>query len=340
MKNKFRGVENRQRRRDKILRLIFLAALTFTVLGVLFWNRSGNIHWDHLRRFSFIFETQTSSYLISISPADQVISVISINPQTYIEAVDGLGTYKVSSIYKLGELKGVGKKGGELLAESIQQAFGVPIEAYIYFDEKGDGINYINSDSDWRKFRDKYFGVGATADAVRMILAGSPSFKTNLNAGELFSLYKSIQDMGGAQLKIYDLASYEVLSSYKLPDKSKVLRIDPDRLDKILDGVFADKKILDEGLTVGVMNASRKAGVAGMASRIMSSMGTRVVSVGNVDEFLPEACMIKGTDKALSSYTVGRINEVFSCIETKVDSRNDLSGPYDVEFMVGEGYRE
>ncbi|MBI2612135.1 LCP family protein [Candidatus Gottesmanbacteria bacterium] len=287
----------------------------------------GTSNWDRERRFSFIVDTSKSLVLISLLPSDNSITVVFIHPDTYMEAANQYGTYKASALYRLGE---IGKEGGNLLILTIQQVFGLPIEAYIrYNNENGYSISSVKSLDEWRRFKEERFSIVATF---------KQEIETNLVPYEMFWLISDIRKLSMGEVKIYDLKTFEVVSPFTLPDKSRVLRIDSDRLDKVLAGAFTEQKILKENISIGVLNASRSKGRAATVARIVSGMGGRVVSVANARELVPEKCLVRTTKDFIDSYTLSRIVETFGCLKSTVENQDNISGPYEVEFLVGEEY--
>lgn len=339
--NKSSRVLPREKRRKLALRFIFIALLF--LIGICFLFREtifGPQRFDGQKRYSFIVDTSQSLILFSVSPLDRSISIVTIDPETYLSVPNGMGTYKASSIYRLGNLERSQQfGGGGILSQTAQETFGVPIEGYIRYNSSSNGFQMnISSLEDWESFKKERFGFVPMISFIKDLLTQDPRISTNIHPFEIFGLFRTLSGNSTLQVKVIDLKAYEAVSPFTLSDKSKVFRIDPNRLDKILEGMFQEERILRENISVGVLNASRASGVAGTSSRIVSNMGARVVSVSNAEDLIPESCYLSGTREVISSYTVSRLVDVFGCRTNILKSSDEMSGPYTLEFLVGEGY--
>ncbi len=324
MNRKFPGEQKSLRRKKTISRFIFITVSLLIVLVVWFWKDiTGTSRWNGQRRISLVVDA-SPIVLISLDMYNREAAILAIPVDSYLDVPFGYGPYKAGSVYKLGELD-VKRGGGELLSETITDVFGAPIEGYIH---KSDGSSIqIQTLEDFKTWRKQFFGLNN--------LVNLGGINTNLTLPELIRLYLSISSLRSDQFTFINLASENIVDKIILADGSGVLQIDPVKLDKTLEGLFNEKEMVKDHLSIAVMNATQEAGVGVKVARLIANMGGRVVMVGNFDKNISSRCLVKVASSFKDSYTVGRLLYVFGCGSIMEADANSQS---DVTIVIGERY--
>ena len=91
------------------------------------------------------------------------------------------------------------------------------------------------------------------------------------------------------------------------------MELDGLRLDQFIQSRFEDSKLKDEGLGIGILNATDHPGLAEKAARVVTNIGGRVILTGNLEERQHNSFVL-GKD----GYTQTRLSQVFApaCIQT------------------------
>ncbi|MGB9707111.1 MAG: hypothetical protein ACPLXP_03505, partial [Microgenomates group bacterium] len=107
----------------KLVVIIFLILLGS--FGYVLFSKSV---WDGKNRINLVFANH-KIFIFSLNPPEKEAVVLLLPPQTFVEVTHGYGQYKAESVYQLGEMEN--HRGGELLAGSLQESLGIPIDAYV-----------------------------------------------------------------------------------------------------------------------------------------------------------------------------------------------------------------
>lgn len=266
--------------------------------------------------------------LLSFEPKNKLI-IISLPSNIYLQVPRGFGSYKLSSIWDLGDLeKSVG--GGRLLKETIEEFIGIPVDGWLGWkignyhigSQEEDIISSKNRLTSW-----KYLVK------PKETLALFKNVQTNLNLLDLVWFWWQIKLTRFDKMNYIDLSHTEVLSKLTLADKSEVVTVNPLALDYFLKELFYDAKIINEHIGIEVLNGTDQAGLANRFSRLITNLGGNIITLGNSDQRIDQ-CLIIGEKKILESYTGQRFINIFNCkkIIQKPESRADL------QIVVGDDY--
>jgi hypothetical protein len=188
--------------------------------------------------------------------------------------------------------------GAELLAGSLQDSFGLAVEGFL----KG-------TDGEWQK--------NGLKNSLLNQFFNSFAYdkKTNLSRWDLLRLWWQIKMIREDKITLIDLSQTSVSQEVDLPDGTKAMKIDTERLDRIISQFFTDEQIKKEDLTIAVLNKTEKIGLANKAAKLISNIGGRVINVGaqtkNVDK--KDNCEIKSEKKYKNFYTVKKLSKIFNC---------------------------
>lgn len=295
----------------KILLLIFI----FLAIGLgrqlyLYANSSA---WSGSGRTNFVVQGKEVT-LLSVSSDGEGV-VIPFSSEIIVGTTHGYGTYKIGSIYPLGELD---KRGGDLLRGSIQELLGIPVSAYM--DCPGFDFGSERTDTKLKKIMSE-LAVSALKKKCR----------TNFTSWDLVRLWLRVRDLLPSKITTILPNSTSAYSTKTLPDNSRVGEIDPSRIDQTIAKYFKEQKIRDEDYSISVLNGSEEQGLAQHASRIISNIGGRVVQVGSYEDKngqkVEDLCLIFAQGDTQKAYTIIKLQRTFGCriVDDQLDNRSDIS---------------
>jgi hypothetical protein len=270
---------------------------------------------------------------LSFTPGED-LSVVAIPENTYLELTRGFGFYRIKSSWGLGEIEAEKEKNfasGQLLKETTQDFLGVPVDGWLGPAEDSWEVGQTKEDLEALKSdltSIKIFGQG------RKLVNFLGRLKTNLSYFDLVSLWWNIKNTRFDKVSFINLGQTKAAAPLVLVDKMSVLAFDQKLLDSALLGLFKDKKIVEEDLTVEILNSTHTEGLGQRASRVISGLGGEVVSIGNLEKSLPQS-QIRAPAKILSSYTASRLSKIFGTEAAVEDSPEARA---DIQLILGEDY--
>jgi hypothetical protein len=132
-----------------------------------------------------------------------------------------------------------------------------------------------------------------------------------------------------------DLSQESALSQEVLADGEKVFRTNQVLIDDLVNQEIFDEKLVNEGLSLGVLNATGVEGVAGSVARRLSNLGAEVRLVSNSDQQAQSEIWVK--DKGLiKSYTVESLLRDLKIKTVKVSDIDEYRS--DVVVIMGQDY--
>lgn len=265
------------------LLIIFFVLLTGGVL-VFLWQ---NGKFGKFDRFNLVLATHPVTL---VSLGKETATVVSFPDDLYVsEVVPNYGGYKISQVFRVGELD---HRGGQVLSWAVSDILGVPVDGFIVQDSP-DPKNLLAGKTDV-----------SFLDRVRFALA----------------FLQTRSD----KVKNVDLG--KVASPLLLADGSTAIFVDKEQLDGLLPGDFAEGRIADERLRVEVVNSTPASGLGSRAARVLTNLGATVVSVSSSGENLSN-CEIRISAKNASKLTVTRLAQVYSCkiVTGSYESRADVT---------------
>lgn len=293
--------KERELTRKRTALFVFYGILALILMGV-GWRLYASLKtsvWDGRSRINLVFRSKPL-FIASLEPSEAVMDLLVVPDGTFIEAAHGYGPYRVEVIYSLGELEG---KGEALLADSLQEYLGVPLDAYVSPDKKELIIDNFNKTV---KIKTQILGV--------MMGLFKGEGKTNLSRWDLLRLWWETVRLKNSKINVVNLSETSASSEATLPDGTKATKIEPERLDRIVNRLFVDEKIRAEDLTLAVLNSTGKSGLANQGARLIANIGGRVVKVGEIEGMAGiEKCQIRSEEKQRETYTVRKIREIFDC---------------------------
>jgi LytR cell envelope-related transcriptional attenuator len=127
------------------------------------------------------------------------------------------------------------------------------------------------------------------------------------------------------------------LSETILPDGSRTLSSNQIMTDELVNQYLFDEKIVNEGLSIAVLNASGVANLATKAARIINNLGGEVSMVSNQDQSDQSQLLVR--DKSLlNSETINKLKDVFEIQVIKVASVEEYRA--DLVLVISEDYSQ
>ncbi|MBI4999505.1 LytR C-terminal domain-containing protein [Candidatus Gottesmanbacteria bacterium] len=335
--------EQRARQRQKfaiLVRSAVLLSLLFLVFLagflVLKEARSSSLAKDG--RTTIVLATEP--VLVVSFESGEDLTILSIPEKTYIEVLRGFGSYRIGAVWGLGEIE---KKGGELLAETSQEFLGVPVDGWIGLKngkwqsaQKRVPAESANGKIDKEQvinLKNKFTSWGILI-RPRELLNFSQNLKTNLTIFDLARIWWWVKTIRFDKIHFLDLGQTEAISSLILADGSTALTADFSLLDTTYQGLFKDKRIAGEHISIEVLNGTDKQGLGQRITRLITNLGGSVISVGNSPQKTGQ-CQIRGETGILKTLTARRLGQIFDCkmlVEKPLGSRSDL------QLIIGEDY--
>lgn len=247
------------------------------------------------------------AYLFSILPRERLY-LVEIPEKTLIEVAHGYGKYRLESIYGLGLIE---NRGGELLVDSVQESFGIPIDGYILTE------------------KDPKF-------SITKIITESIQKKTSTNLGRLtlLRLWWQIRKLRADQIKEFSLTSENELKKVEQADGLTAFEFDPDKTDQFLGGYFKEPNIRQEDLAIAILNATDHPGLAQRAARLVNNIGGRVVKVSDFEQRIAD-CQIWVSAGVNKSQTYSRLSKIYHC-QLKPGPVSEMRA--DLVIILGEKY--
>lgn len=297
----------------KAVRLIIVIIILIILGYGVFRTFHGSI-WDGKNRINVALN-QSPVTVLSLSPKDQKMVLLTIPNGTYLETINGYGFYKIESIYPLGELD---NKGGELLSGSLEEYLGIPVDGYL-------SVKPCVS----LEVREKKICL------LRELWTSLFSARqTDLSKWDILRLWWGVNQIRLSKINVSDLCQSQLCEEVILPDGSKIRQLGSDIIDKISANLFADPQIKNEGLSLALLNGTPHYGLANRGARILTNIGSTVLKISDWDNML-SICEIRCPKRMTESYTFKKTQNLFNCRWQEDDLKKDR---VDILLIVGEYY--
>ncbi|OGY20668.1 MAG: hypothetical protein A3A65_00575 [Candidatus Chisholmbacteria bacterium RIFCSPLOWO2_01_FULL_49_14] len=303
--------------------LVLGMVMTLALIGMSL-RAYGQRVWKGNDRITIALQTGQSSlkssgvYVVSFLKSEKAVSVISFPVGIQVEASGGHGSWKVESLYPLGELNG---KGGELLKHSLSEFLGVPIQGWIVDEKTDPGMNREGVIHNLQQILGKSMVAPRTTNLTLW-----DSFRLLSN---LFLTHTSVGDW-------VDLSQSKILIQASLPDGSQSYSADPALVDHLSQQLFLQPQLIDEALSIAVVNATEHQGLGARAARLIANSGGEIVGVSDRNQISEETTIIVSSKQNLTSFSAGFLSSQFLADQV---IQGETSGERaDIVLVVGEGY--
>lgn len=152
---------------------------------------------------------------------------------------------------------------------------------------------------------------------------------TNFN---VFDILRIIVQPGGVSHDrvVFDLAKLNVAQPRQLSDGLSGYKLSAPQFDTLVAKSLSDVLIVEESLTVSVLNTTKVTGLGARVARIINGLGARIILIDSKEENL-ESCQVNVAETAKTSLTFRRIVQIFGCSKT---SQEPLTA--EIEILLGE----
>ncbi len=308
-----------------VLLLLFVFAKVFQFIYSLEQPQSSDLNtvkeykWDSKLSLNLVLKDRNVS-IFHFDPVDEKVIILSIPNNTYTELPKGYGSWRVESIYGLGQSEDP-PVGALLLKQSLANLLGLPI----------DGILISKKDS----LKDLLL---STSVAPWQFLGYLNQVKSDLTLREHLNLILAISKVRSDKIVYLNLEQTDITTSKLLPDSSRVLGVNKVALDQFVRDNMADGQILEERVSIAVFNATSHPGLAQEAARVITNLGGDVIIVSNTENLLAKTMVISQDE----NLTAAKLTQVFApwCISEKcvtldpkvIDSRAKIN------IVIGEDF--
>lgn len=330
-----------------IQKKVLLAAVTLILLAslVLFGKMTSfftssttvgkNYSWDGSSNINLAVKGDIA-YVLFFDPQNGTVTILKVADDIIVDLPFGFGKWSIRSVYQLGEAERP-PIGDKLFKETLALNLAIPIDGYLRLEGKYQDYSL---ESLLGKLKNDPFEIFRLFKQV----------KSDLNSFEKVRLFLALKGVRSDKITTLDLEQSPVTRSILLPDGSRSLAIDEIRLDNLIQSKIKDIKLTDESKSVGIFNATGKAGLAQKAARMITNMGGRVVFTANSQSGFKKSYVL-----GESSYTKSRLAQIFAplCLPPKLfilqvkllskrecDIKSDeiLSSRAALNIILGEDY--
>lgn len=289
--------------------------------------------WDGKSTINVIFaaveESAEEVSVVSLDPEEKKINILHLSEQTYFNVPKGFGTWRLGSVYKLGQEEAT-PIGHELLKLSISKLLGLPIDGVVISKGKFEAEEVIDG---WR------------GNIISRITVFN-SVETDLSTLELADFIWQLSSVRKDKVVSLDLERSSITESKLLADQTRVLGVNTVALDIFIRKNMVDNKILDEGFSIAIFNATERSGLAQDATRFVTNLGGNVVVTANTDLKLKKSIIYiqKDSDTKLDeTVTFGRLARFFAphCIKKCDILDSKVTGSRaQINIVLGEDFFE
>lgn len=328
MPNKWKVAQSDKKAKNKTKLAILVLLL---IIGVIFIGQLYKIYvslqnsnWDGNSKINLVILSSSVS-VISYSPKDKDLKIVTMPPETYLEAADGFGKWKIESIYSLGQSESP-PQGIELLSKSLSEFLGVPMDGYLKLDGTLKNKNATELVAFLRQNKINFLKLKFSSSS-------------NLNDWELYRLMVGIDSVRFDKIEEVNLEK-EYLQDSILPDQTKVKLADPERIEILSGKLFADTSINEEQLSIAIFNATKTPGLAQKASRLISNLGGNVIFEKNAQTQNLKNSMVL-TNSSSKSYTYKRIKTLFAknCQNCDIVDEVVQKSRAQINVVLGEDFK-
>ncbi len=250
-----------------------ILAILFIAIGYIVF---GPHVWDGNSRISIAIQKKSGDVaIITADPQAASITTIEVPGSTQVSASRNLGTWKLSTIWKLGENEKI--DSGDFLAATITKSFRFPIEGWA--DEEMLNLNFP---------------------------AILKSNKTNLHLKDKVALALFSFGVKATSRIDLNLSDTDYLTAARLPDGSNGFDISSN-IPISVSSIFTDSGFSKRNVNFVIIDKMPDNVITSRVGEIIEVLGGKIATVGRE---APDAsgCIVRGKDEA-----VPRIAKLFRC---------------------------
>lgn len=269
---------NKPSQKWKLFRWLILLAIPLVIFT---WLQTTTKYWSKTEKIAVAINKEDRGVdVVIFDPARDEITTITIPGNTEVVAARGLGTWRLSSIAKLGEREGL---GGKLLTETMTNYFKFPV--YTWASESFESI------------------VDGEASSLPKIFSSSD---TNLGLGDRMRMYYFALTLKNYRKDVIDLTKTKYLDKVELIDGDMGYKV-TQNLPAAIAALFVRPELSDSFARVKIVDGSGEE-VSDKLGSVIEVMGAKVASV-EISETTDKDCFVRGRN----TKTVGYLSRVFGC---------------------------
>lgn len=296
-----KGVSRRgDKRGKKWPKAVYLVA-ALVVLFLLLFSKSS--YWDTSSKITVAINGNEGPQIVVFDKELEEITQVHIPKDTETLVARQLGTWKIGSVWQLGENE---KLGGKLLAESI--TFHLKFPVYAWADKGAMG-----------------FVEGGPFSFLKAVIM---PYKTNLTFADRLKIAQFVTRVREFKKSEIELSETSVVRRTKLVDGSEGYKSTGLVPASIL-ALFSDTQIAQNGTRVVIYDATEKYKLAEEVGEIIEIIGAKVTAIKK-EEREDFDCKVMGADKK----TVEKVALVLGCEE----GVGEVSGNFDLEIYLGADF--
>lgn len=249
--------------------------------------------------FAFVDTDKPIFSVLSFNPKDEKVTILNIPDQTYVDVPKNYGSWKLGSVYQLGQEE-KDPIGADLLKLSVSRLVGLHIDGIILLDRR-NGMSVEEIVEDLKK------------NPLSRFAFLNSHLKSDLTGNEANQLFWSLSKVRSDKLVSLNLERSKITESKLLPDSSRVLGVNTIALDLFIRDKMSDTSIAEEELSVAVFNATGYPGLAQQAARVITNLGGNVVLIANADGILERSIVLADKERQKEkSLTEERLTQIFA----------------------------
>ncbi len=295
-----------KKKKSSSKRFLILGIFVFIilVLGTVFFILPNS--WNGSSKISLaIKKGDGGGAVIVLDPQTSSITTLEIPKDTLVFAANQLGSWKLSSIAKLGVDQAL---DGSFFKNTIIKSFKFPVDSW-----GGDSLLELISGNLFQK--------------ISSLISSDPTDLSFLDRVRIILYSVSVTNNGKTNINLKDTS---FLKRTKLPDASLGWQIG-ESIPTSLQSYFTNTTIQDENLNVVIENATGDSEEVDVVSFSIETLGANIASI----QTLPKAdtdCTVKG----LSQPAVTKIGKILSCKTIFQKGSNN----FDIEINLGVKFKE
>lgn len=295
MIKKKRTFSNNHHKSYKYLLLILVAILIGLTLAI--YNLR-TVNWNGKDPLTVaVTQANGDIQLVQLRPANNEIVVLVLPGSTQINAARNLGSWKLKSIWELGVNE---KLEGTLLTESITHSYKFPVTYWL--SDKENKFDFLDP---------KLINISR--------IIGS-SINSNLPSGDRLRIYLFALRTKSYKRIREDVAEYPYLKNEILTDGEKGYVLTGNTSQKLFS-YFADPDIVEQAITISIVDGSGRGGVAKLLGDLMEVLGAKIASIKSIPVNDLD-CLVSGNNPRI----VAKISKLLGCeVKDAEDSAIDVT---------------
>lgn len=329
---------NRIRIKEK-RRLLYTTLIGFFLIFPLFlgfqlYRLTTNSIFDGFNQINIILDIG-EVFLVAYRPVKKSLTILQIPRNLYVNVSYSFGEYEIKNVFELAKLKKEikGLTPELLLRKTLMSNFYFPIDGWVKIDIPLPQNFRLRSKA-VREIIKAHTGFPGLIPILKTL--NSKKIKTNLTFWDLLRLSFSLKDLYEDRISIFELGDFGVIETRKGEGGETIKILRKERLTPFIAKLFSNERIQNEALTVSIINATGKVGIANEVANLISAIGGTIIGREKTEETVPYSlCQIK--ESGISrSYTLKKIRKILN-LNCRLDKTSSEERS-DITLILGRDY--